>query len=66
MQPEEVDPSATCCMNCKWFENRSGFCRYNPPSVIPVYVKDIGQIINSAFPKISMPHIDWCRCFESK
>jgi len=33
MIPEEyeVDPKATCCANCRWFDSRPCFCRLNPP-----------------------------------
>lgn len=66
MQLDEIDKNKTCCLNCKWFEERTGFCRCNPPQVLALFVKGLGDITSSAFPKISMPHIDWCKSFDNK
>lgn len=65
MQQEEIDSNQKCCLNCKWFEERTGFCRKNPPQSIPVYVKGIGQLTNNVWPKIPMPNVDWCSYFDN-
>lgn len=62
---EQLDPKTKCCLNCKWFEERTGFCRANPPTPFPMYIKNVGNINSSAFPKISIPELDWCRLFDN-
>lgn len=63
MMQENIDTNQKCCFNCEWYEERSGFCRKNPPTPIPSYIKGVGNITNSAFPKINMPALDWCSFF---
>lgn len=63
MEVEEVSPDAVCCANCKWFDERCGFCRFNPPQVVMQYVNRMAYP-NAVFPKVSMPTLDWCSKFE--
>ena len=64
LQQEEIDPKQKCCFNCKWFEQRTCFCRLNPPQVVLQYVNRIAYP-SSAFPKISVPALDWCSNFKN-
>lgn len=55
----------TTCINCIFFEARTGFCRKNPP--VPITVQDNNKtFITPAFPKIQMPNLDWCFEFVDK
>ena len=65
MQIEEVDINKTCCLNCKWFEERTCFCRKNPPQVVIQYANRMA-FPSSIFPKITVPVIDWCSEFKNK
>jgi len=64
MQPEEIDPKAKCCFNCKFFDQRTAFCRLNPPQVVLQYVNRVAYP-TAAYPKISVPFLDWCSHFEN-
>ena len=50
----ELEIVNKCCLKCKYFEPRSGFCRKNPPTPIAV-IEKYGTHLMSAFPKIPMP-----------
>lgn len=52
------------CVNCKFFEVRTGFCRKNPPQIIQSYIKSVGTVTNAVWPKIPFPELDWCSDFE--
>lgn len=58
-----VEENTKCCQNCKFYDERTGFCRYNPPAIIMSYVNRM-TFPNAVFPKISMPALDWCSKFE--
>ena len=61
----EEKSKQNCCCNCYWWEPRSGFCRCNPPTPIPIYDKlDNTQVI-AMWPKIPCPQLDYCSKFES-
>lgn len=66
MHPEEyedIEPERVCCFNCRYFEERNNFCRFNPP--IPMNILVAGcSVTTSNFPRISMPNLDWCGKFE--
>lgn len=48
-----------CCARCRYFEDRTCFCRYNPP--IPVVIDKNGQsFVTSVYSKINIPALDWC------
>lgn len=64
MQPEEIDIDTKCCINCKFFDKRTSFCRLNPPQVVLQYVNRIAYP-TAAYPKISVPALDWCSFFEN-
>lgn len=64
-QENSVPKDLKCCLNCKFFEGRTHFCRKYPP--IPMvfsvnYNKE--NAISSKFPVITQPAIDWCGFFE--
>ena len=60
-----VDCDKQCCLNCAFFESRTGFCRRNPP--IPVQVTSgRNPYCVGMFPKIGMPAIDFCAEFKKK
>ena len=54
------EQSKKCCANCAFFEARTGFCRLNPPQVVPQFIKSVGQVNSAVWPKIPLPNIDWC------
>ena len=60
MECEEVDPTRRCCLNCAAFETRTGFCRRHPPRPIPMQFMRGTQYYVPVFPKIALPHVDWC------
>lgn len=59
-QYEDIEPDRKCCLNCKAFEERTGFCRRHPPRPIPVQFMKNQQYYMPVFPKIALPHVDWC------
>lgn len=61
----EVEPDKVCCHNCKYFEERNNFCRFNPPVPMNIMIADC-QVTTSNFPRISMPNIDWCGRFQKR
>jgi len=66
LQPEEIgdiDPNKKCCFNCKYFEERTCFCRLNPPTPMNTIIGGC-QMTTSNFPRISIPNLDWCGKFE--
>jgi hypothetical protein len=56
------------CKNCKFFEERSKFCRLNPPQPVVTYEDEnsMSYKIKSMFPTIHYPDIDWCSYFKEK
>lgn len=53
------------CINCKFFEERTSFCRKEPPK--PIVVNENGQAyISSVFAKIPMPQLDYCFQFQQR
>lgn len=61
------------CASCEFFEQRSGFCRLNPPSVVIVYEENkkynsssdkMSYKFKSMFPTIVYPQIDWCSNYK--
>lgn len=53
------------CINCKFFEKRTRFCRLNPPQ--PVIIDNgNGLITSSKFPVITKPESDWCAQFNKQ
>ena len=65
MEPEEIFITAEnqcCCANCEYWEERSGFCRIDPPKPQQMTPARPGQspYFISVFPKISMPLRDYC------
>lgn len=53
-----------CCAKCRYFEDRTCFCRYNPPIPVVTYGKNGQSFVTSVYSKINMPLIDWCQKFE--
>lgn len=53
------------CCNCRFFEERSGFCRRNPPVPVALNGKS-GPYYMTMYPKIQNPRIDWCNEFSPK
>ena len=58
--------NSECCINCRFYQERTGFCRYNPPNSVQTFVKGIGEMITSVWPKVPMPTLDYCSHFEQK
>ena len=61
-QSENVENACRdkCCIKCRYFEERTGFCRYNPPIPVVMQQKNGQPFVTSAYSKINMPMIDWC------
>ena len=49
-----------CCAKCRYFEQRTCFCRYNPPIPIVSHDKNGQPFVTSVYSRIRMPGIDWC------
>ena len=49
-----------CCAKCRYFEERTCFCRYNPPTPIVTYTKSGQPFVTSVYSKINIPALDWC------
>lgn len=61
---ENVPKDFTCCLNCRFFEKRTHFCRKNPPTPIVFSVNfNKENAISSKFPVITHPTLDWCGSF---
>lgn len=63
--PVSVSKTESVCRNCKNFEERTNFCRLNPPQMVEVeytdkYTHKIQRSVASKFPTISMPELDYC------
>ena len=48
------------CVNCKYFESRTRFCRLNPPT--PMFDNNS---IRARWPTISRPDTDYCDSFTA-
>ena len=55
-----------CCAKCRYFEDRTFFCRYNPPIPVPIQGKNGQTTVTSVYSKINIPALDWCQKFENK
>ena len=64
MHDDEAHMRDKCCAKCRYFEERTCFCRFNPPSPIVTYTKSGQPFVTSVYSKINMPMIDWCQKFE--
>ena len=51
------------CINCKWYESRSSFCRFDQPQVCIIKENNI-LVTRAMWPKISNPMLDWCSHFK--
>jgi hypothetical protein len=52
-----------CCKLCKYYEDRTRFCRLNPPTPV-IIQKHEHDYINSVFPSIKYSDSDFCSYFE--
>ena len=59
-RPAENETRKECCIKCKFFDSRAGFCRFDSPKVI--LNKD--GYYTTVWPKIPCPIVDWCGNFE--
>ena len=63
----EVAPAREkCCAKCQYFEDRTCFCRYNPPIPVVTSTKNGQSFVTSVYSKINMPLIDWCQKFDKR
>lgn len=47
------------CSNCKFYEERTRFCRRFPPT--PLAIEENSKFVfTSTFPKIHLPNVDFC------
>lgn len=53
-----------CCAKCRYFEERTCFCRYNPPVPVVTYAKNGQSFVTSVYSKINLPLLDWCQKFD--
>ena len=61
---DEQEVREKCCAKCRYFEDRTCFCRYNPPIPVVVYGKNGQSFVTPVYSKINIPNIDWCQKFE--
>ena len=57
-----------CCIECAHFEERTSFCRLNPPTVVTIYEEIDNKLemkIKSMFPTIYRPDVDYCNHYDS-
>jgi len=55
-----------CCFDCKYFDDRTHFCRRTPPIPVVFYDnKTKENKVSSKFPVITMPELDYCSQFET-
>lgn len=59
----EIQETKTC-KKCMFFQERTGFCRLNPPEPVVIH-KDGQEHITFVFKKIPMPNVDFCFKFKS-
>ena len=52
------------CITCAYFEERSGFCRVNPPQPITIKDSQGRSCVTSVYPVIKKPMIDWCSMWD--
>ena len=52
-----------CCENCKHYDERTHFCRLNPPQPMIFYTNN-EQNVSSKYPVITKPTCDYCSFFE--
>lgn len=61
---------STNCSNCKFFEERTNFCRRFPPTVtmseFTISNSDSNNHVVAYFPKIGKKDVDWCGEHKSK
>lgn len=57
-----------CCINCRFFEEKTYFCRLNPPtpSESKEQKRNGKEKIISRYPRIMEPQKDWCSHFKEK
>ena len=58
---EKPGKDSKCCFNCINFDERTHFCRLNPP--IPILFPSRGvdeSKVSSKFPVITKPYQDYC------
>lgn len=51
------------CNTCKWFEDRTNFCRKSPPTPMLITNTNNGydrQKVAAMFPTVAFPHLDYC------
>jgi hypothetical protein len=67
---QQMTKNKKCCLNCSHFEERSSFCRLNPPVPVVVYEEDENNEtvskIKSMFSSIHLPNVDFCSQFDNK
>ena len=52
-----------CCINCKYYDERTHFCRLNPPTPM-IFYSEGKQNVSSKFPVITQPTLDYCSFFK--
>ena len=48
-----------CCATCPAFEERTKFCRANPPQPL-IQINDGRDFVVSKYPVVVYPDTDWC------
>jgi len=64
---EHENNNEICCDNCKYFDERTHFCRLNPPVPIVFSIVERGetkQNVSSKYPVITHSNLDFCSHFE--
>lgn len=61
---EEYQP---VCRDCAWFDDKTHFCRLNPPQPVIFYDRDKrAEKTTSKFPVITKPDMDYCSNWSDK
>ena len=64
---ERVPLTTKVCQNCNKFDERTHFCRAEPPKIVVFIEEDGSNKVSSKFPVITKPTMDWCeKYFKNK
>lgn len=60
-----MESNSKCCQDCRFYEERTHFCRLNPPTPVVFYDSENNKNkVSSKFPTIVKPETDYCSVFE--
>ena len=62
---DKLNINKKCCQNCEHFEERTKFCRLNPPQIAIINLGNEHRV-QSYFSTIVKPQYDYCSYFTNK